>query len=224
MVVADVVADRVAEVTGAIRRCHGEASALGVVVDVTAPAQLRDLVERAVAWAGGIDIVVNNAGTSRPNSPSQGEDEFEAAWQNVLDVNLTAQARLVRCALPHLQAAESGRVVNVASTEAIVATPGVVSYSASKAAVTGLTKSLAVELGPHGIRVNCVCPGAIETELTASIPDEAKTKYARRKVPLRRYGQPEEIAHMVLNLCLPSASYVTGAVIAIDGGMTVRHI
>ena len=87
----------------------------------------------------------------------------------------------------------------------------------------GLTKSFAVELGRHGVTVNCICPGPISTGMTSSIPDEAKEVYARRRVPLRRYGVPEEVAHMTLNLCLPASSFVTGAAIAVDGGMSIRH-
>jgi 3-oxoacyl-[acyl-carrier protein] reductase len=116
-----------------------------------------------------------------------------------------------------------GRVVNIASTEAIVATAGIAAYSASKSGVTGLTRSLAVELGRHGITVNCICPGPIITGMTAGISDEAKDTYAKRRVPLRRYGDPEEVAHMTLNLCLPASSFVNGAVIPVDGGMTIRH-
>jgi 3-oxoacyl-[acyl-carrier protein] reductase len=98
-----------------------------------------------------------------------------------------------------------------------------VAYAATKAGVIGLTKSFAVELGGHGVTVNCICPGPITTGMTATIPNDAKATYARRRVPLGRYGEPEEVAHMTLNLCLPSASFVTGAVIAVDGGMSIRH-
>ncbi len=113
--------------------------------------------------------------------------------------------------------------MNIASTESIVATAGLAAYAASKAGVTGLTRSLAVELGRHGVTVNCICPGPIDTGMTEPIPQEAKDTYARRRVPLRRYGDPEEVAHMTLNLCLPSSSFVNGATIAVDGGMTIRH-
>jgi 3-oxoacyl-[acyl-carrier protein] reductase len=113
--------------------------------------------------------------------------------------------------------------VNIASTEAIVATPGISAYSASKAGVTGLTRSLAVELGPTGITVNCICPGPINTGMTAGIPDEAKNKYAGRRVALRRYADPEEVAHVTLSLCLPASSFVTGVSIPVDGGVTIRH-
>ena len=148
---------------------------------------------------------------------------FDDAWSRTMEINLNAYVRLIRMALPYLRASSGGRVVNIASTEAIVATPGLSAYSASKAAVTGLTRSLAVELGPLGITVNCICPGPIDTGMTAGIPDDAKTKYARRRVALRRYADPEEVAHMTLSLCLPAMSFVTGASIPVDGGVTIRH-
>jgi 3-oxoacyl-[acyl-carrier protein] reductase len=87
----------------------------------------------------------------------------------------------------------------------------------------GLTGGLAVELGPTGVTVNCVCPGPIHTGMTAPIPDEAKTKFARRRVPMRRYGDPEEVAQVTLSLVLPAASYITGAVVPVDGGLTVQN-
>ena len=186
-------------------------------------ASLRALVDTTVDWGGRLDIVVNNAGISLVNSMFQDEAEFEDNWARTLDVNLTAHARLVRLALAHLIESGSGRVVNIASTESIVATAGLAAYAASKAGVTGLTRALAVELGRHGVTVNCICPGPIDTGMTAAIPDDAKATYARRRVPLRRYGLPEEVAHMTLNLCLPSSSFVNGATIAVDGGMTIRH-
>ena len=104
-----------------------------------------------------------------------------------------------------------------------VATAGLAAYAASKAGVVGLTKSFAVELGRHGVTVNCICPGPIRTGMTAGIPDDAKTIYAKRRVPLRRYGEPEEVAQMTLNLCLPASSFVNGAIIPVDGGMSIRH-
>ena len=114
-------------------------------------------------------------------------------------------------------------MVNIASTEAIVTTAGMVGYTATKAGVVGLTKSFAVELGRQGITVNCICPGPIRTGMTASISDEDKETYARRRVPLRRYGDPEEVAQMTLSLCLPAASFLNGAIIPVDGGMSIRH-
>ncbi|MGB7879319.1 MAG: SDR family NAD(P)-dependent oxidoreductase [Ilumatobacteraceae bacterium] len=223
VVVADLVPERVAAVVDEIRSAHGETSALAVPCDVGDLAGLRSLVDDTIAWAGRLDIVVNNAGVSLVNSAFQDEAEFEDNWSRTLDVNLTSHARLVRLAIAHLIDSGAGRVVNIASTESIVATAGLAAYAASKAGVTGLTRSLAVELGRHGVTVNCVCPGPIDTGMTEAIPAEAKETYARRRVPLRRYGDPEEVAHMTLNLCLPSSSYVNGATIAVDGGLTIRH-
>jgi 3-oxoacyl-[acyl-carrier protein] reductase len=94
---------------------------------------------------------------------------------------------------------------------------------AAKHGVIGLTRALAMELGEFGITVNCVQPGPIRTGMTAGIPEEAKTKFARRRVPLRRYGEPEEVAHMTLSLCLPAMSFVTGANIPVDGGLLIQN-
>ena len=222
--VVDIGAEGVVAVVDEIRAAHGADAAEGFVVDVADPAALRQLVAEVVERFGGLDIVVNNAGISLISSAFQDDDSFEANWARTLDVNLTAHARLIRAALPHLQQAEGGgRIVNIASTESIVATGGLAAYAATKAGVVGLTKSFAVELGRHGVTVNCICPGPIRTGMTAEIPDEAKEVYAKRRVPLRRYGEPEEVAHMTLNLCLPASSFVNGAIIPVDGGMTIRH-
>ena len=223
VVVADLGTDRVDAVVEEIRAVHGDEAALGVVTDVADLDALGSLVERTMEWGGRLDIVVNNAGISVPNSPFQDEHEFESSWARTLDVNLTAHARLVRIALPHLIASGAGRVVNIASTEALVSTAGLASYAATKAGVIGLTQSLAVELGRHGVTVNAICPGPIDTAMTAPIDQDSKEKYARRRVPLRRYGAPEEVAQMTLSLCLPASSYVNGVHIPVDGGMSIRH-
>ncbi len=223
VVVADLGGRRVDAVVEEIRAAHGEEAALGVVCDVADHDQLRALVGRTVDWAGRLDLVVNNAGVSQLTSAFQPEDEFEQGWARTVEINLTAHARLVRLAVPHLVASGAGRVVNIASTEALVSTAGLAAYAASKAGVIGLTRSLAVELGRHGVTVNCICPGPIDTAMTEAIPEEAKATYARRRVPLRRYGDPEEVAHMTLNLCLPSASFVNGVAVPVDGGMSIRH-
>lgn len=223
VVVADLGIDRVEAVVDEIRSVHGHEAALGTETDVADSSQLTALVDAAVAWAGRLDIVVNNAGISVPNSPFQDDIEFETAWSHTLEVNLTAHARLVHRALPHLLDSPAPRIVNIASTEALVSTSGLAAYAASKAGVIGLTRSLAVELGRHRVTVNAICPGPIDTAMTAAIETDAKEKYARRRVAARRYGLPEEVAHITLALCLPSASYVNGTAIPVDGGMSVRH-
>ena len=223
LVVSDLGAERVATVVDEITAVHGPDAALGMECDVADHDQLKSLVGAAVEWGQRLDIVVNNAGVSMINSAFQPEDDFETNWAHTLDVNLTAHARLLRLAVVPLIESGAGRVVNIASTEAIVTTAGLAAYAATKAGVVGLTKSFAVELGRHGVTVNCVCPGPIETGMTAEIDVEAKATYARRRVPLRRYGQPEEVAQMTLNLCLPASSFVNGVAIAVDGGMSIRH-
>lgn len=224
--ICDLNGDALAETADAIGNAYGDDRVLARRCDVSDPDHLSALVDATVATFGGIDIVVNNAGVVAPtplDSSAVSDDEFAAGWARTLDVNLSALVTLVRLALPHLRRSDSARIVNIASTEAIVATPGLSAYSATKAAVTGLTRSMAVELGTQGITANCICPGPIDTGMTEGIPDEAKATYARRRVPLRRYGQPEEVAQMTLSLCLPAASYLTGATIPVDGGMTIRH-
>lgn len=221
--VADLGADRVQAVVDEIISAHGDNAAIGVVTDVADRRQLATLVERAVEAFGGVDVVVNNAGVALATSMFDADDDYESNWATTLDINLTAHSRLVRLALPHLMASDSARVVNIASTEAIVTTAGMAAYAASKAGVVGLTKSMAVELARHGITVNCICPGPIETGMTAGLPAGDKQTYARRRVPMRRYGEPEEVAHMTLSLCLPASRYVTGAIVPVDGGMTIRH-
>ena len=144
-------------------------------------------------------------------------------WTRALSILLTGQQRMVRAALPHLRGSDAPRIVNIASTEGLGATPGLSPYVAAKTGVTGLTKAMAVDLGPEGITVNCVCPGPINTAMTQSISDEHKTIYAKRRTALKRYGEPEEVAHITMSLVLPAASFITGAVIPVDGGLTIRN-
>jgi 3-oxoacyl-[acyl-carrier protein] reductase len=217
--VVDLNADGVATVEREITEAG--ATAAGWAVDVSDTAALKRLVDEVVARFGGIDILVNNAGVSLPAAVDS--DDFDAAWTRTIAVNLTAHVQLIRACLPHLKANGSGRIVNIASTEGLGATAYISPYTASKHGVIGLTRALAVELGAQGVTVNCVCPGPIHTGMTAPIPDDAKRKFARRRVPLRRYGEPEEVAHATLSLVLPAASYINGAFLVADGGMTIQN-
>lgn len=196
-------------------------TAAGWAVDVTDRDGVRAVIDDVVAQLGPPDILVNNAGISLP-APIDG-DEYLDAWEATLAVNLTAHTTTIRACLPHLRRNGEGRVVNIASTEGVGGSAYVSPYTASKHGVIGLSRSLAVELGPVGVTVNVVCPGAIHTGMTAGIPDEAKEKFARRNVPMRRYGHPEEVAHATLSLCLPAMSYATGAVLVVDGGFTTKN-
>ena len=174
------------------------------------------------AHFGGIDILVNNAGIVMP-TPIDAED-YAAAWDISLAVLLTAHTRTIRAALPHLRQAEHPRIVNIASTEGICASKYQSPYATAKTGVIGLTRALAVELGVEGITVNCICPGPIRTAMTEAIPEADKREFARRRVALKRYADPEEVAHGTLNLVLPAAGYITGATLPIDGGLTIKSI
>jgi 3-oxoacyl-[acyl-carrier protein] reductase len=201
-------------------------TAAGFVVDLADRKAIASLPTRVRQTLGAVDIVVNNAGVSLPAALTS--DEWEEAWNRTLAVNLTAQALLVRACHDDLVRAElaasgGGRIVNIASTEGLGATRSMSPYTTSKHGVVGLTRSLALEYAEAGVTVNCICPGPILTGMTAAIPDDARTTFARRRVPLRRYGEPDEVAHVVLSVVLPAASYLTGAVIPVDGGLTIQN-
>jgi 3-oxoacyl-[acyl-carrier protein] reductase len=209
-----------AEVTARAIQEAGQ-SAQAWRMDVADMAEVTSVVDALVARFGGLDAVVNNAGRGAP-SPIDSAN-YEAVWARSIDVLLSAHHRVIRAALPHLRKSDSPRIVNIASTEALGATARGSAYSAAKAGVTGLTRSLAVELGREGITVNCICPGPIHTGMTAAIGDEDKALFARRRTAVGRYGFPEEVAHITLSLCLPAASYLTGVTIPVDGGLMARN-
>lgn len=182
---------------------------------------INHVIPEVAAHFGGIDIVVNNAGIGA-GGPVDG-DEYEATWRRAFDVLLTAHVRIIRAALPYLRESSGGRIVNIASTEGLGATKRSSPYTAAKHGVIGLTRSLAVEFGTENITVNCVCPGPVHTGLTESIPEADKREFARRRVALRRYADPEEVAHATLSLVLPAAQYITGVALPVDGGLTIRN-
>jgi 3-oxoacyl-[acyl-carrier protein] reductase len=217
--VTDVQAEGVDAVVKEIQAAGGEAE--GWALDVRDPARIQSVVAEIVSLFGGLDILINNAGISRLSAADG--DDYEESWAMTLDVNLTAHTRLIRAALPHLKERGEGRIVNIASTEALGGQRNLSAYTASKHGVMGLTRALAVELGSQGVTVNCICPGAILTGMTSPIPEEMKSKFARRRVPLRRYGEPEEVAHATLSLVLPASSYINGASVVVDGGFTIQN-
>jgi len=217
--VTDVDGGAAEAVAASIREAGGEAQAWAL--DVADADAVGSVVAEVAERFGGLDILVNNAGISVYVPIT--DDGYNPMWDKALAVMLTGTQRMIRAALPHLKASAAPRIVNIASTEALGATAGHSAYSAAKAGITGLTRSLAVELGRDAITVNCICPGPINTGMTERVPDDAKATYARRRTALGRYGEPEEVAHITLSLCLPAASYITGAVIQVDGGLTARN-
>jgi 3-oxoacyl-[acyl-carrier protein] reductase len=217
--VTDVTADGAKAVADEIAATGGKAKAWAL--DVGSRDEIDRVVNDVAAHFGSLDIIVNNAGISVRVAID--DPAYEDAWAKGIAVMLTAHPRIIRAALPYLRKSKSPRIVNIASTEALGATALHSPYSAAKAGVTGLTRSLAVELGREGITVNCICPGPIRTAITDRISEEHKTIYAKRRTALGRYGDPEEVAHMTLSLCLPAASFLTGAVIPVDGGLMARN-
>jgi 3-oxoacyl-[acyl-carrier protein] reductase len=207
------------EIVGA----HRSGAAKPWQLDVSDPGAMIEVVNQICADLGQVDILVNNAGVALPAVIDGDADAYEQAWSSTLAINLTAHERMVRACLRHLKRNHDGRVVNVASTEGLGASRFNSPYVAAKHGVIGLTRAMAVELGPLGVTVNAVCPGPIRTGMTSGIPEEAKEKFARRRVPLRRYGDPEEVAHATLSLCLPASSYMNGVVFVVDGGMTAKN-
>jgi len=185
--------------------------------DVSNSDQVKEAVDGAVAAFGRIDILVNNAGVTRDRIFHKMTD---AEWHTVINVNLNGIYNLCKFIVPMMRAQESGAIVNIGSTSGVNGNAGQVNYSATKAAVQGLTRALAKELGPKGVRVNCVAPGHIMTDMLAAIGEE-KLAAAAARIPMRRLGQPEELAAAVTFLCTDDASWVTGQTMIVSGGGTV---
>lgn len=204
------------------RAGHQAGSFAGFPADVGDASEVAEAVGNVRSALGPIDILVNNAGVSLP-APIGG-DGYAEAWAITLRVNLEAHTLLIRSCLDDLQRNRDGRIINIASTEGLGATPYLSPYTASKHGVIGLTRGLAVELGRSGVTVNCIAPGPIRTGMTAAIDDNDKARFAKRRVPVGRYGEPEEVAHAVLSLALPASSFINGTVLVVDGGMTAQNV
>ena len=219
VVVSDINENQIDE--GAKEIDSSEGACLKQVLDVTNQENINEAVTNIIKEFGQLDILVNNAGISIPTTID--DENYEESWDKTFDVLLKGQVNLIRAPLTFIRKSNCGRIVNISSTEGMGASPRISPYTSAKHGVIGLTRSLAAELGSQGITVNCICPGPINTAMTAAIPTEDKQIYARRRVPLKRYGEPEEVAHMTLSLCLPAASFVNGAVLPVDGGLSIKR-
>jgi len=185
--------------------------------DVSKMEDVQTLVKTTVEKWGSIDFLVNNAGITRDNiSVRMSEEE----WNTVIDVNLKGTFLCSQVAAKEMMKNRFGRIVNISSVSGILGTPGQANYASSKAGIIALTKSMARELGARDITVNAVAPGFILTEMTEKLPDKIKEGYLAQ-IPLKRAGTPDDIAEVVNFLVSPSASYITGIVINISGGLVI---
>ncbi len=198
----------------------GAANSLAIPADLTDPKAIDGIVEQTARHFGGIHILVNNAGVLIPGTAETiGED----AWRQSFDTNVTAVWLLSRAVLPYLRKAGGGAIVNVSSLLGLTGAANRVAYAASKGAVTLLTQCMAIDHATENIRVNCVCPGVVETELVADFvrkaPDPAAARRRRENFhAMNRFSQPEEIAPAVVFLASDEASFITGVALPVDGG------
>jgi NAD(P)-dependent dehydrogenase (short-subunit alcohol dehydrogenase family) len=219
VVLADIDEDAVKHAAGALVKAGHPA--IGVRCDVSDDASVAALVERTVAEFGRLDAAFNNAGVMARISPVAETSIDE--WERVIRINLRGVWSCMKHELRQMQRQHGGAIVNNASVGALTGNPGIASYIAAKHGVIGLTRTAALEYVTHGIRVNAVNPGLIDTQIARDVVSGDEHAYAElaRNVPIRRAGRPEEIAAAVLWLCSPAASYVIGHGLTVDGGMTV---
>ena len=196
-----------------LRECGIEGR--GMSLDVTDPASV-DAVVKAVAQAfGAPGILVNNAAITRDNLLMRMKEE---EWTTTLDTDLSSVYRLSKAVLRGMMKAQRGRIINITSVVGVTGNPGQTNYAAAKAGIIGFTKSLAREVGSRNITVNAVAPGAIDTDMTRSLPP-AQREAAIATIPLQRFGTPEEVAAAVAFLASPAAAYITGETLHVNGGM-----
>ncbi len=213
VVVTDIAEERAKEVAEEIRNEGGEA--ISIKADVSKPEDAKMLVDETIKAYGKIDILVNNAGTVRDATIAKMTIDM---WDTVINVCLKGAFLCSKFASTHMVNQKYGRIINI-SSRAHFGNPGQANYSAAKAGIIGLTKSLAMELGRHNVTVNAVAPGLIDTPLVRSHPKfDLIKELSEKNTPLRRIGQPEDVAAVILFLASDDASYVTGEVIHVSGG------
>ena len=187
----------------------------GRVLDVSQPGTIETLVESITSEFGAISILVNNAGITRDNLLMRMKDED---WQAILDTNLTSVYRSSKAVMRGMMKARRGRIVNIASVIGVTGNAGQANYAAAKAGIIGFSKSLAKEIGSRGVTVNVVAPGFIATDMTRDLPEASKDALTQQ-IALGRLGEPDDIAQAVAFLAGPSAAYITGETLHVNGGM-----
>jgi 3-oxoacyl-[acyl-carrier protein] reductase len=207
--------DALKSTVDAIRAAGGMAEPFAL--DVADSAAVDAAVEKIAAQFGKIDILVNNAGVTRDGLLARMTTE---AWDTVINTNLKGAFHLTRPVGRIMVKQRSGRIINISSVIGLMGNAGQANYAASKAGLIGFSKSVAREFASRGITCNVVCPGFIETDMTKDLSDDLKKKLLER-IPLQRLGQPGDIAGVVAFLCSPAASYMTGQVVTVDGGMVM---
>ncbi len=194
-----------------------------VQADMTRPDEVRDAVDTAAERLGRLDVLVNNAGVFLAHPPlATSYDDWQAAWSQTLATNLTGAANATFCAIPHLQAAGGGAVVNVSSRGAFRGEPNCPAYAASKAGMNAFGQSMALVLAPHGISVGTVAPGFVQTEMAREVLDGAGGDAVRAQSPFGRVARPEEVAAAVVWLASPEARFSTGTIIDVNGASYLR--
>ncbi|MBN1349130.1 3-oxoacyl-[acyl-carrier-protein] reductase [candidate division KSB1 bacterium] len=215
VVISDIMSELAEQTAREITESGGKAIAISA--NVTHAAEAEELVKAANEKLGAVDILVNNAGITRDNLIIR---MSEAEWQAVIDVNLKGCFNCLKAAAKVMMKQRSGRIINISSIVGLIGNAGQANYAASKAGMIGITKSAAKELASRGITVNAIAPGFIETEMTANLGDEVKAAFLKN-IPLKRPGTPKDIADAVVFLASPEASYITGQVLTVDGGMVM---
>jgi 3-oxoacyl-[acyl-carrier protein] reductase len=203
------------EVVGLIESAGGKA--LAIKADVSDPAQIDAMVARVTKELGALHILVSNAGITRDNLLMR---MSQAEWDDVLNTNLRATYFLVKAVSRQMVRQRYGRIVAVSSVVGLTGNPGQANYAAAKAGLIAFIKSVAAEFAQRNITANAVAPGFIETDITAVLPDEVK-KAILARIPMERYGQPEEVAHAIAFLAGDESAYITGQVLHVNGGMAM---